>query len=325
MRAASGGTLALVGAAVIVSFALAGLAADAAAKRVSRAVGRAADASRQMARGDFSERLESQNIRELTDLADAVNHLAASLDTTLTQLKAQNAELARLERAQRDFVADASHELRAPLTSMAITLDAASDGLMSEDEKSQSWALLRAEVRRLSKTVAELLDLSRIESGRESITMGDIDVADIVERVHGWYASLPGGLPNLDVALPAGESLRAAGDADALHRCLVNLVDNAIKATPAGGRITVWARRDGGAGRVLAGVTDTGHGMAPGELARAFERFARSDAERGAGREGSGLGLSIVQALARAMGGAAGIESKPGEGTTAWVSLRSMP
>lgn len=326
VRAASGGAFALVAAAVVLSFAVSALVTDMGVRRVAAAVNAAAQASRRMARGNFAEQMEVRDTQELSDLSDAVNHLALSLDKTFTQLKAQNIELSRLEKAQRQFVADASHELRAPLTSMAITLDAATDGLMSDDEKAEAWFILHTEVKRLSRIVTGLLDLERIESGRETLNISDVDIAQVVGTVHRWYSSLPGPLPAMQVSVDDSQGLLTGrADVDALHRCLVNFVSNAMKATPPEGTISIWARRASGddASWVDIGVTDTGRGMTPEELCRVFDRFARSAEVRSSQSEGSGLGLSIVQALASAMGGQAMIESTPGHGTTAWVRLRS--
>jgi signal transduction histidine kinase len=277
-----------------------------------------------MAEGDFTARMIVGDTRELAELSAAANHLAESLDRTLTQLRSQNEELARLERMQREFVADASHELRAPLTAMAITLDAAADGLMSEEETVEAWSVLRSEVRRLSRTVAELLDLSRIESGREPLRVGLIDVGKIIENVYQWYQALPGKLPFFEIEMksPGGQPLIALADADALHRCLVNFVDNAIRATPPEGRISIWAHPLDN-GRIELGVTDTGEGMTPEEANRAWERFSRSERARAKGSPGSGLGLAIVHALVTAMGGEVGLESEAGRGTRAWIRLRS--
>ena len=314
----------MVAGAIVISFAVAAFVTDMGVRRVADAVGSAADASRRMAEGDFRASMDVRDTEELAGLSDAVNHLAVSLDTTLTQLRARNEELARLERLQRQFVADASHELRAPLTSMSITLDAASDGLMTDEEKEEAWPILRAEVRRLSRTVSELLNLSRIESGRQPINMEIIDVGQVVEEVHRWYQSLPEALPAMEVSIESSPDspLEAFADSDALHRCLVNFVDNAIKATPSTGRISLWAGRRGD-DWVEVRVSDTGGGMTREELARVWERFARSERSRSSGREGSGLGLSIVHALADAMGGEVGLESELGSGTRAWIRLKS--
>ncbi len=294
----------MVAGAIVISFAVAAFVTDRGVRRVADAVGSAADASRRMAEGDFRASMDVRDTEELSGLSDAVNHLAISLDSTLTQLRARNEELARLERLQRQFVADASHELRAPLTSM--------------------WPILRAEVRRLSRTVSELLNLSRIESGRQPINMEIIDVGQVVEEVHRWYQSLPEALPAMEVSIESSPDspLEAFADSDALHRCLVNFVDNAIKATPSTGRISLWAGRRGD-DWVEVRVSDTGGGMTRDELGRAWERFARSDRARSSRREGSGLGLSIVHALADAMGGEVGLESELGSGTRAWIRLKS--
>ncbi len=178
---------------------------------------------------------------------------------------------------QREFVADASHELSAPLTAMAITLDAAADGLMSEEEKADAWLVLRSEVRRLSRTVTELLDLLRIESGRELLNVGPTDVGKVIESVYKWYQALPGKLPSFEVEVysPEGQPLIALADGDAFHQCLVNFVDNAIRATQPTGHISIWAHSIDD-GRIELGVTDTGEGMTPEEVSRAWERAAYS-------------------------------------------------
>lgn len=324
VRTAAAGTYSLVAAATIASFAVGAFVTDIGVKKVAQAVRAAANTSRQMAEGDFSARMGMADTRELAELSTAVNHLAESLDGTLTQLRSQNEHLARLERMQREFVADASHELRAPLTAMAITLDAAADGLMSEEETTEAWKVLRVEVRRLSRTVTELLDLSRIESGREPLRVGPIDVGNAIRDVYQWYQALPGKLPSFGIEMnsPQGQPLIALADSDALHRCLVNFVDNAARATLATGHISIWAR-PAGDGRIELGVTDTGEGMTTDEVSRAWERFSRSERARARGNEGSGLGLAIVHALVTAMGGEVGLESEVGQGTTAWISLRS--
>ena len=323
VRAAAAGTYILVAAATVASFAVGAFVTDIGVKKVAQAVRAAADTSRQMAEGDFTAHMSVGDTRELAELSAAANHLAESLDRTLTQLRSQNEELARLERMQREFVADASHELRAPLTAMAITLDAAADGLMSEEETVEAWSVLRSEVRRLSRTVAELLDLSRIESGREPLRVGPIDVGKIIENVYQWYQALPGKLPFFEIEMksPGGQPLIALADADALHQCLVNFVDNAIRATPPEGRISIWAHPLDN-GRIELGVTDTGEGMTPEEVNRAWERFSRSERVRAKGSPGSGLGLAIVRALVTAMGGEVGLESEEGRGTRAWIRLR---
>ncbi|HON41862.1 MAG TPA: HAMP domain-containing sensor histidine kinase [Bacillota bacterium] len=324
VRAAAAGTYSLVAAATIASFAVGACVTDIGVKKVAQAVRAAANTSRQMAEGDFTARMSVGDTRELAELSAAANHLAESLDHTLTQLRSQNEELARLERSQREFVADASHELRAPLTAMAITLDAAADGLMSEEERAEAWLVLRSEVRRLSRTVTELLDLSRIESGREPLNVSPTDVGKVIEGVYQWYQSLPGALPSFEAEVhsPEGQPLIALADGDALHRCVVNFVDNAIRATSPTGRISIWAHPLDD-GRIGVGVTDTGEGMTPEEVGRAWERFSRSERARAKGSPGSGLGLAIVRALVMAMGGEVGLESDAGKGTTAWIRLRS--
>jgi signal transduction histidine kinase len=190
------------------------------------------------------------------------------------------------------------------------------DGLLAPEEQADTLAHLRAETARLSALVERLLDLSRIESGRELVAPMPLAPRPALEAVAAAFRGQPGA----PIGIEAPDDLPAAlADPDAIHRMLHNLLENARRFTPETGRITLWAAatEDG----VRLGVTDTGSGIAPEELARIWDRFARSPQARADGTTGSGLGLAIVKALAEAHGGQVGAESTPGVETTIWVQL----
>jgi two-component system phosphate regulon sensor histidine kinase PhoR len=238
-----------------------------------------------------------------------INRLAADL-------AAEHERLRRLEGLERQFVADASHELRAPLTSMRLILAAWQDGVLEPEEHAEALVKLQRQAEHLSGLVAALLDLSRIESGRETVAMEPVDVAGVAKEVAATFAEVPGARIAVEIA---GDSPRAWADRAALARVLRNLLENARRFTPADGVIRIWGEERGESVRI--GVTDTGCGITPEFLPRIWDRFARAaNAQQGA-QGGSGLGLAIVHALVQAMGGEVGAESELGAGATFWVEL----
>ncbi|HYT84191.1 MAG TPA: ATP-binding protein [Gemmatimonadales bacterium] len=225
-------------------------------------------------------------------------------------------KLRRLETVRRDFVANVSHELKTPLTSIvgyAETLAAeAGAGPPSQTEQFAQTILNNA--RRMQRLVDDLLDLSRIESRHWQAELEPVDIAAAVREA---WASIAERAREQRVEL-AVQTARGAdtltADPDAVRQILTNLFDNALRHTLAGGRITVSAdpANDG----VVLAVRDTGSGIAPEHLPRIFERFYRADPGRSRAQGGTGLGLAIVKHLVEAHGGRAEARSTPGKGTT---------
>ena len=275
-----------------------------------------ADSSAQMAAGDFSVRLPQQPAQELDRVCAAIHLLAQELDRTTGDLHAEHEHLQRLEGLQRQFVADASHELRSPLTAMRVTLEAWQDGVLRPDEQPAALGRLLSETERLGNLVGSLLNLSRIEFGRETVAPAPLRIAGVIEAVTAGFHQPQRA--RVLVALPDGVPPVMA-DRDALHRVLHNLLENAQRFTDPRGTIRVWAQPDGAMVRI--GVTDTGCGIAPDFLPRIWDRFARASDARAEGRAGSGLGLAIVKALTEAMGGEVGVTSTLGAGTEIWLRL----
>jgi two-component system phosphate regulon sensor histidine kinase PhoR len=264
---------------------------------------------REAAIGPAAERRVRFHVSPLAPSAGPAGAVAVFHDVT---------ELRRMESIRRDFVANASHELKTPLTSIRGYAELLADAKLPEGSARAVEAIL-SNARRLGNLVEDLLELSRIESGSVPLRPEDVDAAELARRL----------LRDLEPRLRSGElaaEVEAAGDPRAwvdrrgLEQVLVNLLDNAIKYTPAGGRLTVRVR-DGAARRVRVEVEDTGMGIPRKDLPRIFERFYRVDPGRSRALGGTGLGLAIVKHLVQAMGGQLGVESQPGLGSRFWLEL----
>ena len=227
-------------------------------------------------------------------------------------------EAKRAEAIRRDFVANASHELRTPVTAIRGAADTLLAGALSDPEAAHRFVdIIARHAERLVRLTQDLLDLSRLESGLWAMQLTDVEVAPLVKSVLDLHADRAAEKRiQLLREVPAGLSVHA--DLRALEQIVVNLVDNAVKYTPAGGNVTVSAVRDGG--WVTVRVIDTGPGIDRHHLPRLFERFSRADAGRSREQGGTGLGLAIVKHLTQAQAGVIGVESGSG-GTCFSVKL----
>lgn len=232
-------------------------------------------------------------------------------------------ELRRLERARRDFVANISHELRTPISSiklLAETLGTAVD----EDRAAAKDFIARIDVEsdRLTQLVRELLELSRIESGKVQLNLRPLAVSDLLKRAASRLRTQVerAGLQlvcNVDSGVP-----QALADAERIEQVLVNLLHNAIKFTNHGGTITLAGKEHPNG--ILIEVSDTGTGIPEDDLPRIFERFYKVDKARTGSRErdsGTGLGLAIAKHIVQAHGGQIGVTSVVGQGTTFYFTL----
>jgi len=217
---------------------------------------------------------------------------------------------------QQTFVADASHELRTPLA----VIRANAEFLQQEQPASEEAAEILAETDRLTSLVEAMLALARGQGGAAAESR--IDLGELVTSSSQALRPLAGERKvALDVSV--AENLEVRGNADQLHQLVVILVDNALRYTPEGGRVTVDARRvDGSA---VVAVSDTGIGIDPDALEHVFERFYRADDARTRAFGGSGLGLSIAEQLVTGHGGRIAAESTPGRGSTFTVTLPLGP
>ncbi len=223
----------------------------------------------------------------------------------------------RAEATRRDFVANASHELRTPVTAIRMAAETLLSGAVDDPAAARSFVeIVARHADRLSRLTRDLLDLSRLESGQWPFELGPVDLAALAVQVTELFAA-PAREKRLALAVEVAEGTQVRGDARALEQVLVNLVDNAVKHTAEGG-VTIRGERDGD--RWILSVADTGPGIDRHHLARIFERFYRVDEGRARDQGGTGLGLSIVKHLAQGMGGEVGVESGAG-GSRFWVRL----
>jgi two-component system, OmpR family, phosphate regulon sensor histidine kinase PhoR len=229
-------------------------------------------------------------------------------------------ERRRLDRIRRDFVANASHELRTPLTSIRGFVEALEDGAVGEPETAQRFlGKIRVHADRMASLVEDLLELSRLESGEHPPHWEEVSPADVVEDVVVSFTGLA-GRKQVSLGRSDGGAPMVVTDADRLRRILENLVENAVKYTPAGGKVEVRSRPGPDRGAFLE-VKDNGPGIAAEHLPRIFERFYRVDKARSRELGGTGLGLAIVRHLAEGMGASVSVESEPGRGTSFRVAV----
>ncbi len=230
-------------------------------------------------------------------------------------------ELRRLEQVRTEFIANVSHELRTPLTAIQGYLETLLEGALEDPEHARRFLEIAVRhTERLSRLLSDLTDLSNIELGRVRLDREALRVDEVVDSVLAILrARAEAGGVTLVSAVPA-DTPPVLADHDRLAQILVNLVDNAVKFTPAGGTVTVRAA-SAADGRVEIAVEDTGIGIPAADLPRITERFYRVDRARSRELGGTGLGLAIVKHLVIAHEGTLAIESEPGRGTTVRVGL----
>ncbi len=229
-------------------------------------------------------------------------------------------EIRRLEAVRKDFVANASHELKTPLTAMRGFAETLVDDDPPPEIRRNFLNAIRDNSIRLQRLVDDLLDLSRLESGGWVARTEEVDLGPLVEDILRDFEPLA---RERGVTLEAEGGSLVLADAQGLEQVIKNLVDNAIRYTPQGGRVAVEIQeRDPVA---LVAVRDTGVGIPTSALPRIFERFYRVDPARSRAEGGTGLGLAIVRHLVHAMGGEVWAESELGQGTTVFFTLLPAP
>lgn len=269
--------------------------------RPLREMARAAD---RYARGDFQQRIAVQSRDEVGQLAESLNSMANDLD--------------QLEQTRRAFVANVSHELRSPLTSMQGFINGILDGTVPEAEREHYLGIVLDETRRLNKLISTLLDLSHLDSGQMPLVKTRFDVNEMIYRVLFRQESRVSEL-NMDVQIDfQSEQCMVNADPDRIEQVLVNLIDNAIKYGRENGHITLKTARANNTVTVTIG--DDGVGIPGEDLPHVFERFYKADKAHTSGK-GTGLGLSIAKSIVDQHGQTIGVTSAPGEGTTFTFTL----
>jgi two-component system sensor histidine kinase BaeS len=276
-------------------------------RNITRPLAQLAAASQSIAAGDLATRVPVRSWDEIGQLAVAFNQMAAGL--------------ACAEEARRQQAADIAHELRTPLTVIQGHLEALADGILPADEENLIPVLDQA--RLLARLVEDLRTLSLAEAGRLELNLAPADVGDwAAGTVSGFQAVAAERGITLDLMV-ADDLPDARMDAERMAQVLGNLLDNALRHTSQGGRVTVHvARHDG---QVAVTVTDSGPGVPPEHLSRLFERFWRGDSSRSRRTGGSGLGLAIARRIVEAHGGRIWAQNVAEGGLRVGFSLLAVP
>jgi len=285
-------------------------------RRLARPVERVSAATARVAAGDLSQRVPVEGSDELADLARSFNAMSAALSEA--------------RRREGEFLSSVSHELRTPLTAIRGYVDALDEGAVRDARgRSEALGVIRTETTRLERLVRDVMDLARLGAQEFRLELRDADLGQVLREAasaHRTEADAANVALTLDE--PAG-ALACRTDPDRIRQVLTNLIENAIRVTPAGGAVTLRGRAEPGA--IVLEVSDTGPGIEPEHLPHVFERTylrtvggrngADAAAEPGRPSAGSGLGLAIVRELVRALGGSVDVSSPPGAGSTFRVSL----
>lgn len=267
-------------------------------------------AANQMSGGDLSIRAPVRGKDEIGQLARQFNQMAGQLEASFAKLASERDSLRR-------FIADASHELRTPITALK-NFNELLQGAAVDDPAARDEFLAESQVQldRLEWITHNLLDLSRIEAGLVPLDMASHDVGELTEMAASTFKALAHQKGIELQVKPPSPGLEISCDRARIELALSNLLDNGLKFTPAGGRVAVGVEQAGQ--NVQIWVQDTGPGIAPADLPNIFERSYRGQGSRVAG---SGLGLAIVRSIVQAHGGHVAVESEPGTGSRFVVEL----
>ena len=250
------------------------------------------DTLRAVGAGERERRVRATAALELSELAEAVNGM-------IEQLAGEEHRRDAADSARRNLVAAISHDLRTPITALRLMVDAIDDGLVDRVTLDRYVATMRTHVTALGSMIDDLFELSRLEAGDLEWSIGQVELPELVDEAVAAM-QLEADARGVAVATDLPPLPRPArADPEKLQRVLFNLIQNAIRHTPADGSVTVRAEPAGD--WVEVEVADTGPGIAPAERGRVFEAFTRGEAARS--REGAGLGLAISRAIVEAHGG----------------------
>jgi two-component system OmpR family sensor kinase len=274
------------------------------ARSVYVPIRRVTNAAEEIARGNYEQEVPVTGPTEVRGLATSFNQMARQVKHS--------------QQTLRDFVADASHELRSPLTSIKGFAQAIVDGT-AKDKKSQLKAasVIEDESKRMMRLVEELLEFSRFESGQITMAKETVDLKDLLQQCHEIFL-MRAEEKNIKLRTDIEPLPPVTGDIDRLEQVFSNLLDNAIKHTPPEGEVSIIARHPQPK-FVEISVADTGRGISGEQLRHVFERFYRADPS--AGKAGAGLGLAIARQIVLAHGGDITAKSTLGKGTEFVVRL----
>lgn len=254
-------------------------------------------AAKKFGHGEFDVRVsENNNCDEIDELAMSFNNMATSLQ--------------QQEELSRSFVANVSHELKTPMTSIRGFVDGMLDGTIPPEKQNQYLRIISEEVGRLSRLVIRMLDAAKIQAGELIITPAPFDLTEMAARVLiSFEKQINDKKLEMDVELE--DQLIVNGDSDHIYRVIYNLVDNAVKFVNVGGTLKIRAEKEGTMS--LFSICNTGAEIPPDDLPHVFDRFYKVDRSRSRDRTGAGLGLYIVKSIVNMHGGDISVSSSSGE------------
>lgn len=273
--------------------------------RISRPLVQMNGIAKNIARGIFDKKADVKSLDEIGQLAQSFNTMAE--------------ELKKQEDLRSGFVANVSHELRSPLTSIHGFAQGMLDGTIDQKDYQKYLGVIVGETRRLNKLIRELLDLSQIESGKFPLNLQVFDVNELISRMLITFEEkIVGKSLEIDVDYRQEKSMVLA-DPDRIEQVVINLLDNAVKFTGEGGHLRIWTH--GASDKILVGISDDGPGIPEEDQPYIWERFYKVDKSH-TGKKGTGLGLSIVKKIIDQHNERITVQSKPGNGTVFVFSLR---
>ena len=257
-----------------------------------------ASASKSFGKGDFSVRVpENNNCDEIDELAVSFNNMAGSLE--------------QLEELGRGFVANVSHELKTPMTSIGGFVDGMLDGTIPKEKWEQYLHIISEEIHRLSRLIMRMLNAAKIQSGELTLMPAPFDFCEMVSRIIISFEKQIND-KQLDVEVDfQDEDIVVNGDKDNLFQSVYNLVDNAVKFTQQGGKLTIQVQKEGN--QCFFSIKNTGVGIGEEDIPHIFDRFYKTDKSRGMDKTGAGLGLYIVKNIINLHGGDISVRSDGNE------------
>lgn len=279
-----------------------------------------AKGAEQLATGDLSVRVKTKGNDELASLAVTFNEMAKRLQAAADQQR-------MLEQTRRDLVAWVSHDLRTPLTSIRVMIEALADGVVTDSDTVKRYLqTAQTEIQYLSLLINDLFELAQIDAGHSDLHLEPSSLRDLIsDTLEAMHAQAEQRGVRLSGQVNAGVDPVLIAP-DKVQRVLNNLVGNAIRHTPAGGSVVLQARRN--SNQVEVAIRDTGEGINSEDLPHIFERFYRGEKSRSLddqGARGAGLGLAIAKGLIEAHGGRIWVRSAPGKGSLFVFTLPGTP
>lgn len=268
-------------------------------RRIARPISKLNSAAKAVAGGDFDKKISYDNFDEFGELISSFNYMTDALK--------------EIDDSRSSFVSNVSHELRTPMTIISGFVEGILDGTIPEEEHGKYLKIVLSETQRLSRLVTELLETSRLESGKTKLIMASFDINELLRK---GIISYEQAITDKNIEVEAEFMYNKSyvnGAEDSIYRVIVNLMDNAIKFTPEGGTIRIKsAEKDN---KVEVCIENTGEGISESDLAHIWERFYKSDKSRSMDKKGIGLGLYLVKTIINQHNNRIWAESKEGEYT----------